>query len=216
MADFVTGANADDWHLTGVNLGRDCPEPEVADLRNVVTGDPSPDGYGALRDPRGIEVGHVFQLGQKYSAALNAAVLDEDGQVVTVTMGCYGIGVSRVVATTIEQNHNERGIIWPVAMAPFQVAVLPIGAGRSAVREEAAETLYQDLLAAGIDALLDDRDVRPGVMFADMELIGIPHRVVISERNLSAGQVEYRGRRDASTLLARERLLDVLRERLTV
>ena len=217
MADFVTGANADDWHLTGVNFGRDCPEPEVADIRSVVEGDPSPDGCGALSIARGIEVGHVFQLGQKYSAALNAVVLGEDGQNVTVMMGCYGIGVSRVVAAAIEQNHDERGIIWPTAMAPFQIAVLPIGANRSATVREAAEILYQELLAVGIDAVLDDRDARPGVMFADMELIGIPHRVVISERNLIARQVEYRGRRDAeSTLIARERLIRELQERLAV
>jgi prolyl-tRNA synthetase len=217
MADMVAGANEDDWHLTGVNFGRDCPEPEVADIRSVVEGDPSPDGRGTLAIARGIEVGHVFQLGQKYSAALNAAVLGENGESLVVTMGCYGIGVSRVVAAAIEQNHDERGIIWPAAMAPFQVAVLPIGAGRSAAVREAAEALYQELLAAGIDALLDDREVRPGVMFADMELIGIPHRVVISERNLAAGQVEYRGRRDSdSTSIARERLLDSLRERLVV
>ncbi|MCC8999156.1 MAG: proline--tRNA ligase [Candidatus Contendobacter sp.] len=215
MADFVVGANADDWHFTGVNFGRDCPEPEVADLRSVVEGDPSPDGCGPLAIARGIEVGHVFQLGQKYSAALNAAVQGEDGQPVIVTMGCYGIGVSRVVAAAIEQNHDERGIIWPAAMAPFQVAVLPIGAGRSAAVREAAEALHQDLLAIGIDALLDDRDARPGVMFADMELIGIPHRVVISERNLTAGQVEYRGRCDRDNILvARASLLDWLRERL--
>ncbi len=215
MADMVTGANQDDWHLTGVNFGRDCPEPLVADLRGVLEGDPSPDGRGTLAIARGIEVGHVFQLGQKYSAALNAAVLGEDGQMVTVTMGCYGIGVSRVVAAAIEQNHDERGIIWPAAMAPFQVAVLPIGAGRSAAVREAAEALYRELRAAGIDALLDDRDVRPGVMFADLELVGVPHRVVISERHLAAGQVEYRGRRDPdSTLLARKRWLDGLRERL--
>ena len=215
MADMVVGANEDDWHLTGINFGRDCPEPQVADLRSVVEGDPSPDGRGTLMIARGIEVGHVFQLGQKYSAALKAEVLGEDGQAVTVTMGCYGIGVSRVVAAAIEQNHDERGIIWPAAMAPFQVAVLPIGAGRSASVREAAEALYQELLGVGIDALLDDREVRPGVMFADMELIGIPHRVVISERNLAAGRVEYRGRRDAdSILIPRERLLDELQERL--
>jgi prolyl-tRNA synthetase len=214
MADFVAGANEDNMHLTGVNWGRDCPEPLVADIRNVVTGDPSPDGQGTLAIARGIEVGHVFQLGRKYSEALKAEVLGEDGQPTTVTMGCYGIGVSRVVASAIEQNHDERGIIWPTVMAPFQVAVLPIGAGRSAAVREAAEALYQELLASGIEALLDDRDARPGVMFADMELIGIPHRVVISERNLAAGQVEYRGRRDAeSTQVARERLLDWLRER---
>ena len=215
MADLVTGANQDDWHLTGVNFGRDCPEPEAADLRGVVEGDPSPDGRGTLAIARGIEVGHIFQLGQKYSAALNAAVLGEDGQMVTVTMGCYGIGVSRVVAAAIEQNHDERGIIWPAAMAPFQVAVLPIGAGRSAAVREAAEALYRELRAAGIDALLDDREVRPGVMFADLELVGIPHRVVISERHLAAGQVEYRGRRDPdSTLLARDRWLDEVWKRL--
>jgi prolyl-tRNA synthetase len=215
MADFVTGANEDDWHLTGVNFGRDCPEPLVADIRNVVEGDPSPDGQGTLAIARGIEVGHVFQLGRKYSTAMKAEVLVEDGQPTSVTMGCYGIGVSRVVASAIEQNHDERGIIWPAAMAPFRVAVLPIGAGRSAGVREAVEALYQELLAAGIEALLDDRDVRPGVMFADMELIGIPHRVVISERNLAAGQVEYRGRRDPdNTLMARAGLLDWLRERL--
>ena len=216
MADFVTGANQDDWHITGVNFSRDCPEPVVADIRNVVEGDPSPDGQGALAIARGIEVGHVFQLGCKYSAAMKAEVLGEDGEPVTVTMGCYGIGVSRVVAAAIEQNHDERGIIWPAAMAPFAVAVLPIGANRSVTVREAAEALYQELLVAGIDALLDDRDARPGVMFADMELIGIPHRVVISERNLTAGQVEYRGRRDAqSTQVAREALLEWLRERLS-
>jgi prolyl-tRNA synthetase len=215
MADLVTGANQDDWHLTGVNFGRDCPEPAVADLRGVVEGDPSPDGRGTLAIARGIEVGHIFQLGQKYSAALNATVLGEDGQMVTVTMGCYGIGVSRVVAAAIEQNHDERGIIWPAAMAPFQVAVLPIGAGRSAAVREAAEALYRELRATGIDALLDDREVRPGVMFADLELVGIPHRVVISERHLAAGQVEYRGRRDPdSTLLARDRWLDDVWKRL--
>ena len=215
MADMVVGANADDWHLTGVNFGRDCPEPEVADLRNVVEGDPSPDGRGALAVARGIEVGHVFQLGRKYSAAMSAAVLGEDGQPATVLMGCYGIGVSRVVAAAIEQNHDERGIIWPGAMAPFQVALLPIGANRSATVRETAESLHRELLDAGIEVLLDDRDARPGVMFADMELIGIPHRVVIGERNLAAGQLEYRARRDSeSALVARDRLLEWLSERL--
>ncbi|MDS4069042.1 MAG: proline--tRNA ligase [Candidatus Competibacter sp.] len=215
MADMVVGANEDDWHLTGVNFGRDCPEPEVADIRNVIEGDPSPDGQGTLAIARGIEVGHVFQLGRKYSAAMKAEVLGEDGQPTTATMGCYGIGVSRVVAAAIEQNHDERGIIWPAAMAPFQVAVLPIGAGRSAAVREVAEALYQELRVAGIEALMDDRDVRPGVMFADMELIGVPHRVVIGERNLATGHVEYRGRRDPdNTLVAREDLLAWLRERL--
>jgi prolyl-tRNA synthetase len=215
MADVVIGANVDDWHLTGVNFGRDCPEPDVADIRNVVEGDPSPDGHGTLAIARGIEVGHVFQLGQKYSKAMNAVVLSEDGQPITVTMGCYGIGVSRVVAAAIEQNHDQRGIIWPAAMAPFQVALLPVGASRSAAVRETTETLYQELQAAGIEVLLDDREVRPGVMFADMELIGIPHRVVVGDRNLAAGQVEYRGRCDAdSVLLARDQLVAWLSARL--
>ena len=217
MADMVVGANADDWHLTGMNFGRDCPEPEVADIRNVIEGDPSPDGHGVLSIARGIEVGHVFQLGQKYSAAMNAVVLGENGQPTTVTMGCYGIGISRVVAAAIEQNHDERGIIWPAAMAPFQVALLPVGANRSAAVRDTAEALYRELLAAGIEVLLDDRDARPGVMFADMELIGVSHRVVIGERNLASGQLEYRGRRDSdSVLVAREGFLKWLLERLSV
>jgi len=217
MADMVVGANADDWHLTGMNFGRDCPEPEVADIRNVIEGDPSPDGRGVLSIARGIEVGHVFQLGQKYSAAMNAVVLGENGQLTTVTMGCYGIGISRVVAAAIEQNHDERGIIWPAAMAPFQVALLPVGANRSAAVRDTAEALYRELLAAGIEVLLDDRDARPGVMFADMELIGVSHRVVIGERNLASGQLEYRGRRDSdSVLVAREGFLKWLLERLSV
>ena len=217
MADMVVGANADDWHLTGMNFGRDCPEPEVADIRNVIEGDPSPDGHGVLSIARGIEVGHVFQLGQKYSAAMNAVVLGENGQPTTVTMGCYGIGISRVVAAAIEQNHDERGIIWPAAMAPFQVALLPVGANRSAAVRDTAEALYRELLAAGIEVLLDDRDARPGVMFADMELIGVSHRVVIGERNLASGQLEYRGRRDSdSILVAREGFLKWLLERLSV
>ncbi len=217
MADMVVGANADDWHLTGMNFGRDCPEPEVADIRNVIEGDPSPDGRGVLSIARGIEVGHVFQLGQKYSAAMNAVVLGENGQPTTVTMGCYGIGISRVVAAAIEQNHDERGIIWPAAMAPFQVALLPVGANRSAAVRDTAEVLYRELLAAGIEVLLDDRDARPGVMFADMELIGVSHRVVIGERNLASGQLEYRGRRDSdSILVAREGFLKWLLERLSV
>ncbi len=216
MADFTTGANADDWHLTGVNWARDLPEPSVADLRNVVAGDPSPDGQGRLGIARGIEVGHIFQLGDKYSAAMNATVLDENGRSLTMLMGCYGIGVSRVVAAAIEQNYDERGILWPVAMTPFQVALLPINAHKSQRLREAAETLYQELLDAGMQVLLDDREVRPGVMFADMELIGIPHRVVLAERTLDTGQVEYKGRRDNdSTLVARTRLLSFLRERLT-
>ena len=198
LADFVCGANEDGQHLTGVNWGRDLPEPEVADLRNVVPGDPSPDGQGILAIARGIEVGHIFQLGTKYSEALNARVLDENGRESVMIMGCYGIGVSRVVAAAIEQNHDDKGILWPEPIAPFKVALLPMGMKKSYRVAEACEKLYAEFQAAGIEVLFDDRDARPGVMFADMELIGIPHRVVVGEKNLDAGVVEYkRGRAEA-------------------
>lgn len=201
LADFVCGANQDDRHLTGVNWGRDLPEPgteniQVADLRNVQEGDPSPDGHGKLVIKRGIEVGHIFQLGRKYSEAMNATVLDENGKQAVMTMGCYGIGVSRVVAAAIEQNHDDKGIIWPAAIAPFQVALLPMNMHKSQRVREACDKLYKELEAAGFDVLLDDRKERPGVMFADMELIGIPHRLVLGERGLDAGTIEYRGRQD--------------------
>ncbi len=197
MADFVCGANEDGYHLTGVNFGRDLPElKEVVDIRNVVSGDPSPDGKGSLELCRGIEVGHIFQLRTKYSEAMNARYLDEHGKEQVMEMGCYGIGVSRIVASCIEQNHDARGIVWPQTMAPFQVALAPIGLGRSELVRETAESLYAELTAAGFDVLLDDRDERPGVMFADLELIGIPHRIVIGERGLKEGNVEYQGRRD--------------------
>lgn len=195
-SDFICGANQNGKHLAGVNWGRDLPEPEVADLRNVVAGDPSPDGKGQLSIARGIEVGHIFQLGTKYSEALNATVLDENGKAVVMTMGCYGIGVSRVVASAIEQNHDANGIIWPSSIAPFQVALLPMGYHKSDAVREATENLYQEFQAAGIDVILDDRNVRPGFMFADMELIGIPHRIVVSDRGLAAGELEYKGRLD--------------------
>jgi prolyl-tRNA synthetase len=201
MSDFVCGANQDDRHLTGVNWGRDCPEPETADLRNLVEGEPSPDGKGAVRIARGIEVGHIFQLGRKYSLAMNASVQDEAGKDATMTMGCYGIGVSRVVAAAIEQHHDDRGIIWPAALAPFQVALLGMNRKKSHRVREACDSLYETFRAAGVDVLLDDRDVRPGVMFADMELIGIPHRVVIGEKNLDNGQVEYKARTDSDNQL---------------
>jgi prolyl-tRNA synthetase len=201
MSDFVVGANQDDHHYTGVNLGRDFPEPVVADIRNVVAGDASPDGKGRLEILRGIEVGHVFQLRDKYSRSLNLTFLDETGRSRIMEMGCYGIGVSRIVAAAIEQNHDERGIIFPHAMAPFELALVPIGAGKNAQVRAAAETLYRDLTAAGVDVLLDDRDERPGVAFADMELIGIPHRVVVGERGLKTGQVEYQARRDPKAQL---------------
>jgi prolyl-tRNA synthetase len=197
MADFVIGANADDHHCTGANIGRDFPEPAVADIRNVVSGDPSPDGKGSLEICRGIEVGHIFQLRTKYSQAMNLGFLDESGKSRIMEMGCYGIGVTRIVAAAIEQNHDERGIIFPQAIAPFAVAITPIGYHKSAEVKAAADQLYAELAAEGIDVLLDDRDERPGVMFADMELIGVPHRVVIGDRGLKEGQFEYKGRRDA-------------------
>jgi prolyl-tRNA synthetase len=195
MADFVCGANKKDAHLTGVNWGRDLPEPTAADLRNVVAGDPSPTGTGKLGIARGIEVGHIFQLGQKYSEAMGATVLDESGKQATLYMGCYGIGVTRVVAAAIEQNHDARGIIWPDAIAPFQVVVVPINAPKSPRVRDTAERLYNELTAAGFDVLLDDRDERPGVKFADSELVGIPHRVVVGDRGLEKGLLEYRHRR---------------------
>jgi prolyl-tRNA synthetase len=197
MADFVCGANDEGFHYTGVNWGRDLPEPDlVADIRNVVEGDPSPDGRGPLAIQRGIEVGHVFYLGTKYSKAMNATFLDEDGKPKHFEMGCYGIGVSRILGAAIEQNHDERGIVWPAAIAPFEVVICPVGWKKSdAVRAE-AERLYETLRAAGVDAVLDDRDERPGVMFADWELIGVPHRVTIGDRGLKDGQIEYQGRRD--------------------
>jgi prolyl-tRNA synthetase len=197
MADFTIGANENEHHFTGANIVRDFPEPVVADIRNVAAGDASPDGRGRLEILRGIEVGHVFQLRAKYSKALNLAFLDESGKPQIMEMGCYGIGVTRIVAAAIEQNYDERGIIFPRAMAPFELAIVPIGMVKSAQVREAAENLYRELTAAGIDALLYDRDERPGVMFADMELIGIPHRVVVGERGLKGGQIEYQGRRDA-------------------
>ncbi len=197
MADFVTGANEDDHHFTGVNIGRDFPEAEVADLRNVVAGDPSPDGKGTLEICRGIEVGHIFQLRTKYADALNCKFLNEQGKEQIMEMGCYGIGVSRILGAAIEQNNDARGIIWPDAIAPFQVAIVPMGYAKSEAVREAADALYAQLTAAGIDAFLDDRDERPGSLLADNELIGTPHRVVIGDRGLKEGMVEYQGRRDA-------------------
>ena len=197
MSDFCCGANEADYHLTGVNWGRDLPEPDlVADLRNVVEGDPSPDGQGVLAIERGIEVGHVFYLGTKYSKAMNATFLDETGKPALMEMGCYGIGVTRILGAAIEQGHDARGIIWPDAIAPFTVAICPIGYDRSAEVKAAADALHDELLAAGVDVMLDDRGERPGAMFADWELIGVPHRVVLSDRGLKEGQVEYQGRRD--------------------
>lgn len=199
LADFVCGANEDGKHLTGVNWERDLPLGEVFDLRSVVEGDPSPDGKGTLVIKRGIEVGHIFQLGRNYSDAMKATVLDENGKAVVMTMGCYGIGVSRIVAAAIEQNHDERGIIWPEAIAPFRLAIVPLNHHKSDAVREAAEELYEELTAKGVDVILDDRNERPGVKFADMELMGIPHRIVISDRGLGNGTVEYKGRRDSES-----------------
>lgn len=200
MSDFGIGANQEDKHYFGVNWERDLPLPQVADLRNVVAGDPSPDGKGTLEIKRGIEVGHIFQLGTKYSEAMKLSVLGEEGKPTTLTMGCYGIGVSRVVAAAIEQNHDERGIRWPAALAPFQIALVPMKYENAAVKE-ATDRLYGELKAAGFDVLLDDRDKKtsPGVKFADMELIGIPHRLVVGERGLNEGVVEYKGRTDSDS-----------------
>ncbi len=194
LADFVCGANETGYHFIGVNWKTDLPSPVAADIRNVVAGDPSPEGEGILSIQRGIEVGHIFQLGSKYSEAMNCQVLDENGKSKILTMGCYGIGVSRIVAAAIEQNHDEKGIIWPQKLAPFQLVITPINMHKSIRLKEAVESLYNDFLEAGIEVLLDDRKARPGVMFADMELMGIPHRLIFSERGLDAGNIEYKSR----------------------
>ncbi len=196
MADFVCGANEADFHYTGANWGRDLPEPLVADLRNVVEGDASPDGKGVLAIERGIEVGHVFQLGTAYSEAMGATYLDEAGKPAPLQMGCYGIGVTRILGAAIEQNFDDKGIVWPDAIAPFELVLCPMGLDRSEMVKEATEKLYAELLAAGVDVIVDDRGLRPGAMFADWELIGVPHRVVIGERGLKEGNLEYQGRRD--------------------
>lgn len=220
LADFICGANANGKHLTNVNWGRDLPEPIVADIRKVVNGDPCPTQaggcQGTLSIRRGIEVGHIFQLEKKYSEAMQATVLDESGQATVMTMGCYGIGVSRVVAAAIEQNNDANGIIWPMAIAPYTVALVPIGYQKAESVKTAADKLYAELQAAGIDVLLDDRNERPGVMFADIDLIGIPHRLVIGEKGLAAGTIEYKARRDAQpTQTPREGVLQFLQARLS-
>ena len=197
LADTVIGANADDYHYTGFNFGRDCPEPEFVDLRNVVEGDPSPDGQGTLKLARGIEVGHVFQLRDKYSLAMNASFLDSNGKAQIMEMGCYGIGITRIVAAAIEQNNDERGIIWTDSMAPFTAVVVPMNYKKSDTVREAADQIYAALLAAGVDVLLDDRDERAGVLLNDSELLGIPHRIVIGDRGLKEGVVEYAKRTDS-------------------
>jgi prolyl-tRNA synthetase len=215
LADFCCGANRDGFHLCKVNWDRDCETGTVADLREVVAGDPSPDGNGQLQIKRGIEVGHIFQLGDKYSAAMNAQVLDENGKNQVMTMGCYGIGVSRIVAAAIEQNHDEKGIIWPDAIAPFQLVIVPLNMHKSEAVAACAEDMYAALQDRGVDVLIDDRNERPGVKFADMELIGIPHRLVIGDRALADGNLEYKGRRDEdSQLIPRDEALDFLLEQL--
>ncbi len=214
LADFICGANEKDAHFRGVNWGRDLPEPTTADIRIVVAGDRSPSGVGTLQIARGIEVGHVFQLGRKYSTAMNANVLDEQGKSVPMYMGCYGIGITRIVAASIEQNHDAQGIIWPDALAPFRVVLVPMNAHKSERVRTAAEKLYTELNNAGIEVLLDDRDARPGVKFADSELLGIPHRIVIGERGLDAGKLEYQHRRaSANEDMPLDDVLGFLRQR---
>ena len=211
MADFACGANETDMHLAGVNFGRDIATPETIDVRNVVAGDPTPGGRGTLSIARGIEVGHIFQLGTKYSESMGATIQDQEGRDVTMPMGCYGIGVTRIVGAAIEQNHDDNGIIWPEPLAPFDVVLIPINMHRSDAVRSAAEDIYTELGALGLEVLLDDRDARPGVKFADAELIGIPHRLVVSERGLAAGELEYRHRRDAeSRMMKREDVLKML------
>jgi len=215
MSDFSAGANIDDKHFFGINWERDVEVPQTADLRKAIEGDPSPDGKGVLKMARGVEVGHIFQLGTNYSEAMNAVVLGEDGRSHVMPMGCYGIGVSRIVAAAIEQNHDDKGICWPAPIAPFQVALLPMNAKKSHRVREAADALYEELLEAGVEVFYDDRDLRPGVMFNDMELIGIPHRVVVGERGLDAGKLEYRGRRDTeNSEIPLEGALDAILEKL--
>lgn len=215
LSDFVCGANQEDMHLTHVNWKRDCSEGEVVDIRNVVSGDPSPDGRGTLQIKRGIEVGHIFQLGTKYSEAMQAKVLDKNGKNIPMTMGCYGIGVSRIVAAAIEQNHDENGIIWPTAMAPFQIAIIPLNMQKSELVASCAEEIYEALTGAGVEVLMDDRNERPGVKFADMELMGIPHRIVIGDRALGEGNVEYKGRTDDdSQLIPQQSIVDFVQAQL--
>ncbi len=215
MSDFVCGANEEGFHYTGANWGRDLPEPLVADIRNVVAGDPSPDGKGVLEIQRGIEVGHVFQLGTRYSQDMKATYLDEKGQPQLMQMGCYGIGITRILGAAIEQNFDDKGIIWPASIAPFEVVLCPLGYDRSETVKAAADELYAALQQAGVDVMLDDRGERPGVMFADWELIGVPHRVVIGERGLKDGQLEYQGRRDsAATNVPRAQMTEFLKAKL--
>lgn len=218
MSDFICGANEEGFHLTGVNFGRDCPEPAlVADIRNVVRGDPSPDGKGTLDIVRGIEVGHIFQLRTKYAASMKATFLDEQGKQRCFEMGCYGIGVTRIVAAAIEQSHDAKGIVWPEPIAPFVLAIVPIGYRRSDPVRQAADALHRTLCAAGVEVLLDDRDERPGVLLADAELIGIPHRVVIGERGLKDGKMEYQRRRDeAPTVVPATEAAQFLKSKLCV
>ena len=215
MSDFGAGANVDGKHYFGINWERDVALPKVADLRNVVEGDPSPDGKGVLSIKRGIEVGHVFQLGRKYSEAMNATVLGDEGKAVHPWMGCYGIGITRVVASAIEQNHDQGGIIWPDAIAPFHIAIVPMNAHKSQRVRETSERLHDELSAAGFDVLLDDRDLRPGVRFADQELMGLPHRLVVGDRSLDKGELEYKGRRDSeATMVPAEEIVEFLKQRI--
>jgi len=213
MNDFVCGANKDDWHISGVNWERDAHYHQVADIRNAEIGDPSPDGNGVLKMARGIEVGHIFQLGSKYSKAMDAVMVDGKGNSQAMEIGCYGLGVSRMVAAAIEQNHDEKGIIWPQSIAPFQIAILPMNYHKSTRVREAADALYAELVGAGYEVLLDDRKVRPGFMFSDFELVGIPHQIVIGDKTLDDDQFEYKQRKDMQLQrVDRARMMDFVAE----
>ena len=216
LSDFSSGANEDGFHYIGVNWGRDIAEPQVEDIRNVVDGDPNPEGAGTLKIQRGIEVGHIFQLGTTYSEPMQATMLDENGKAQVMHMGCYGIGITRIVAAAIEQNHDDKGILWPLSIAPFEVAINPIHMQKSPEVEAAATKLYEELLDAGIDVLFDDRPARPGVMFAEMELLGIPHRLVVSDKGLAKSELEYKGRSDeAAEQISRDNVVEFLRNKMT-
>jgi prolyl-tRNA synthetase len=217
MSDFVCGANQEDFHYTGANWERDLPMAQIADIRNVVAGDPSPDGKGVLEIQRGIEVGHVFQLGTRYSEDMKATYLDESGKPQLMQMGCYGIGVTRILGAAIEQNFDAKGIIWPASIAPFEVVLCPMGYDRSEAVQAETNKLYTALKEAGVDVMLDDRGERPGAMFADWELIGVPHRIVIGERSLKEGMLEYQGRRDeAATPVALAEMVAFIKQRLAI
>ena len=215
VSDFICGANQEGLHLSGVNWGRDLPDPQVEDLRNITEGESAPDNSGPVKIARGIEVGHIFQLGTKYSDAMKVNCLDATGRAITLEMGCYGIGISRIVAAAIEQNHDDRGIIWPMAIAPYELAIVPINMHKSQRLRDAVTKIYNAMLSNGIEVLVDDRRERPGVMFADMELLGIPHRIVLSDKGLDTNTVEYKGRKDLESIhIPIDGILDIMKDKI--